>query len=147
VVATIRVSTVGGVLAPGDEVLEVVPSADTLVVEARVPPSEIAFVRVGQNASVKFDAYDSSIYGRPGGASATSARYDHRARRRRVRFRTTRPPDRRHFAAAAPARRAIALPARHDRHGGDRHRPLERVIPLPDEASETFDELELDGER
>lgn len=63
VVVNIRVSTVGGVLRPGDEVLQVVPSADILVVEARVPPSEIAFVRVGQAASIKFDAYDSSIYG------------------------------------------------------------------------------------
>lgn len=63
VVVNIQVTTIGGVLGPGDEVLQVVPSADTLIVEARVPPSEIAFVRVGQDAAVKFDAYDSSIYG------------------------------------------------------------------------------------
>lgn len=63
VVVNIRVTTIGGVLRPGDEVLQVVPSADTLIVEAKVSPSEIAFVRVGQPASIKFDAYDSSIYG------------------------------------------------------------------------------------
>jgi membrane fusion protein, adhesin transport system len=63
VVVNIRVTTIGGVLGPGDEVLQVVPSADTLIVEARVAPSEIAFVRVGQPAAIKFDAYDSSIYG------------------------------------------------------------------------------------
>jgi adhesin transport system membrane fusion protein len=57
------VTTVGGVLQPGAEVLQVVPSEDKLIVEARIPPADIAFVRVGQEASIKFDAYDSSIYG------------------------------------------------------------------------------------
>jgi len=63
VVVNLRVSTIGGVLRPGDEVLQVVPTADTLVVEARIPPSEIAFVKVGQQAAIKFDAYESQIYG------------------------------------------------------------------------------------
>lgn len=63
VVVNIRVTTIGGVLRPGDEVLQVVPSADNLIVEAKVSPADIAFIRVGQPASVKFDAYDSSIYG------------------------------------------------------------------------------------
>jgi adhesin transport system membrane fusion protein len=63
VVVNIHVTTIGGVLRPGDEVLQVVPSADKLIVEARVSPGDIAFIRVGQPASVKFDAYDSSIYG------------------------------------------------------------------------------------
>ena len=63
VVVNMKVSTVGGVIRPGDEVLQVVPSADRMIVEAKLLPSEIAFIRVGQNASVKFDAYDSSIYG------------------------------------------------------------------------------------
>jgi len=67
VVVNIRVSTIGGVLGPGDEVLQVVPTADTLVVEARVPPADIAFVRVGQTAAIKFDAYESSIYGAANG--------------------------------------------------------------------------------
>ena len=63
VVVNIRMTTIGGVLRPGDEVLQVVPSADALIVEAHVSPTDIAFVRVGQRASIKFDAYDSSIYG------------------------------------------------------------------------------------
>jgi len=63
VVVNIRRTTLGGVLQPGDEVLQIVPSADELIVEARVSPSEIAFIRTGQPASIKFDAYDSSIYG------------------------------------------------------------------------------------
>nr|WP_314443614.1 HlyD family efflux transporter periplasmic adaptor subunit [uncultured Sphingomonas sp.] len=63
IIVAIKYNTVGGVLRAGDEVLQLVPSGDKLVVEARVSPSDIAFIRRGQNAAVKFDAYDSSIYG------------------------------------------------------------------------------------
>lgn len=63
VIVAVRFNTVGGVLRAGDEVLQMVPSGDKLVVEARVSPSDIAFIRQGQNAAVKFDAYDSTIYG------------------------------------------------------------------------------------
>jgi adhesin transport system membrane fusion protein len=54
---------VGGVLRPGDEVMTIVPTGDELILEVKMPPKEIAYIRVGQSASVKFDAYDSSIYG------------------------------------------------------------------------------------
>lgn len=63
IVKNVRLTTVGGVLRPGDEVLQIVPTGEELIVEARVAPSDIAFVRVGQSAGVKFDAYDSGIYG------------------------------------------------------------------------------------
>ncbi|HKX79748.1 MAG TPA: HlyD family efflux transporter periplasmic adaptor subunit [Novosphingobium sp.] len=63
IVKNVRLTTVGGVLRPGDEVLSIVPTGDELIVEAKMPPREIAYVRVGQPASVKFDAYDSAIYG------------------------------------------------------------------------------------
>lgn len=63
VVANIAVTTIGGVLAPGDEILQIVPSGDELIVEAKVSPADIAFIRVGQDAAIKFDAYDSGIYG------------------------------------------------------------------------------------
>ena len=63
IVKNIRLTTIGGVLRPGDEVLSIVPTGDKLIVEAKVSPSDIAYVRKGQTASVKFDAYDSSIYG------------------------------------------------------------------------------------
>ncbi len=63
IVVNVRFTTLGGVIRPGDEVLQIVPTADELIVEARVSPADIAFVLVGQEASVKFDAYDSSIYG------------------------------------------------------------------------------------
>lgn len=63
IVVNVAFTTIGAVLQPGDEVLQIVPTRDTLIVEARVPPADIAFVRAGQEAKVNFDAYDSSIYG------------------------------------------------------------------------------------
>lgn len=62
-VKNVRFTTPGGVLRAGDELLQIVPTGDELIVEAKVAPSDIAHVRLGQSASVKFDAYDSSIYG------------------------------------------------------------------------------------
>lgn len=63
IVKNIRLTTIGGVLRPGDEVLSIVPTGDKLIVEAKMSPSDIAYVREGQSAAVKFDAYDSSIFG------------------------------------------------------------------------------------
>jgi adhesin transport system membrane fusion protein len=56
-------NTVGGVVQPGKDIVEIVPLDDTLVLEARVQPKDIAFIRPGQSALVKFSAYDFSIYG------------------------------------------------------------------------------------
>jgi adhesin transport system membrane fusion protein len=63
IVKNVRLTTVGGVLRPGDEAMQIVPTGAALLVEAKVPPADIAFVRLGQPASVRFDAYDSAIYG------------------------------------------------------------------------------------
>ena len=63
IVKNVRLTTIGGVLRPGDEVLQIVPTGENLIVEAKIVPADIAFIRVGQSASIKFDAYDSSIYG------------------------------------------------------------------------------------
>jgi adhesin transport system membrane fusion protein len=59
----VLVSTVGGVIQPGEDLVEIVPLEDTLLVEARVRPADIAFLRPGQPAVVKVTAYDFSIYG------------------------------------------------------------------------------------
>jgi adhesin transport system membrane fusion protein len=56
-------NTVGGVLQPGKDILEIVPLDDALVLEAKVQPKDIAFIHPGQAATVKFTAYDFSIYG------------------------------------------------------------------------------------
>ncbi|WP_397590859.1 HlyD family efflux transporter periplasmic adaptor subunit [Sphingorhabdus sp.] len=63
IVKNVRLTTIGGVLRPSDEVLQIVPTGEELIVEAKVSPADIAFVRIGQSASVKFDAYDPSVYG------------------------------------------------------------------------------------
>ena len=63
IVKNVRFTTIGGVLRASDEALQIVPTGDELIVEAKVAPVDIAYVRIGQTASVKFDAYDSSIFG------------------------------------------------------------------------------------
>jgi len=57
------VNTVSGVVRPGMDILEIVPTEDTLLVEAKIKPSDVAFLRLGLDAMVKFTAYDFSIYG------------------------------------------------------------------------------------
>lgn len=63
IVKTININTVGGVIQPGMNVMEIVPVEDKLLVEARVRPSDVGFLKVGQPAMVKISAYDFSIYG------------------------------------------------------------------------------------
>lgn len=58
-----KVTTVGGVIQPGMDVMEIVPIEDNLLIEAKIRPSDIAFIHPGQDARVKFSAYDFSIYG------------------------------------------------------------------------------------
>lgn len=62
-VKQLRVNTVGGVVQPGKDLIELVPSDDALLLEARVLPRDIAFLRPGQKAMVKFTAYDFATYG------------------------------------------------------------------------------------
>jgi len=62
-VKRLLVTTVGGVVQAGSEIVEIVPLEDTLVLEARIQPKDIAFLRPGQEAMVRFTAYDFSIYG------------------------------------------------------------------------------------
>lgn len=62
-VKRLLVNTVGGVVQPGKEVLEIVPLDDALVLEVQITPRDIAFLHPGQEAVVKFTAYDYAIYG------------------------------------------------------------------------------------
>ena len=62
-VKRLLVNTVGGVVQPGKDMIEIVPLEDALLLEARIQPRDIAFLRPGQAAIVKFTAYDFSIYG------------------------------------------------------------------------------------
>jgi len=63
VVNRILLSTVGGVAGPGETVMELVPDENRLIINARIKPSDIAFIRPGQQARVRVSAYDSSIFG------------------------------------------------------------------------------------
>jgi adhesin transport system membrane fusion protein len=62
-VKRLLINTVGGVVPSGKEVIEIVPSDDTLLLEARVSPKDIGFLRPKQKATVRFSAYDFAIYG------------------------------------------------------------------------------------
>ncbi len=62
-VKRLLVNTVGGVVQPGKDMIEIVPLEDALLLEAKVQPRDIAFLRPGQPVMVKFTAYDFSIYG------------------------------------------------------------------------------------
>jgi len=62
-VKNIRINTNGGVIQPGQDILELVPLDDRLLVEVKIRPSEVAFLRQGLPALVKLSAYDSQIYG------------------------------------------------------------------------------------
>ncbi|AZF13649.1 MULTISPECIES: HlyD family type I secretion periplasmic adaptor subunit [unclassified Pseudomonas] len=63
IVKQLLVNTVGGVIQPGSDMVEIVPLNDTLLVEAKIRPQDIAFLHPGQEAVVKFTAYDYTIYG------------------------------------------------------------------------------------
>ena len=63
IVKSIRLTTVGGVIRPGEDVLEIVPLEDDLLIEAKVAPQDIGFLKVGLDVSVKIEAYDYTIYG------------------------------------------------------------------------------------
>ncbi|UCJ16444.1 HlyD family type I secretion periplasmic adaptor subunit [Pseudomonas sp. MM211] len=63
IVKQLLVNTIGGVIQPGSDMVEIVPIDDTLLVEARIRPQDIAFLHPGQEAVVKFTAYDYTIYG------------------------------------------------------------------------------------
>jgi adhesin transport system membrane fusion protein len=62
-VKQILISTIGGIIQPGMDLIEIVPTNDTLLVEAKIRPADIAFIHPGQPAVVKLTAYDFSIYG------------------------------------------------------------------------------------
>lgn len=63
VVKSLAVTTVGGVVGPGEVLMEILPIDDTLIIEVEISPTEIAFVSVGQRATIKMDAYDYTIFG------------------------------------------------------------------------------------
>jgi adhesin transport system membrane fusion protein len=63
IVKNVRVTTLGGVIKPSEEVMQIVPIEDNLVIEAKVKPSDVAFLKLGLKTNVKIDAYDYTVYG------------------------------------------------------------------------------------
>ncbi len=63
VVKNVRITTLGGVLKPSEELMQIVPVEDALLIEVKAKPTDIAFIKPGLPANVKIDAYDYSIYG------------------------------------------------------------------------------------
>jgi adhesin transport system membrane fusion protein len=63
IVQKLYIHTIGGIIKPGEDILEIVPSDQALLVEVKIKPSDIAFIYFTQKAIVKFSAYDFSIYG------------------------------------------------------------------------------------
>jgi adhesin transport system membrane fusion protein len=62
-IKNVRVNTIGGVIQPGEHILEIVPLEDQLLVEGKIRPKDVAFLRPGLPATVKITAYDYAIYG------------------------------------------------------------------------------------
>ena len=63
VINSIKVTTIGGVVRAGETLIDILPSGDNLIVEAKIPPADMAFIALGQDTSIKLDAYDSAIFG------------------------------------------------------------------------------------
>ncbi|MEE4618608.1 HlyD family type I secretion periplasmic adaptor subunit [Pseudomonas alliivorans] len=63
IVKTLKVNTIGGVVQPGSDLMEIVPLEENLLIEAKVRPQDVAFLHPGQKAMVKFSAYDYTLYG------------------------------------------------------------------------------------
>ena len=63
IINQILINTVGGVIQPGMDLIEIVPLDDTLLIEAKINPADIAFLHPGQTAMVTFSAYDFTLYG------------------------------------------------------------------------------------
>jgi adhesin transport system membrane fusion protein len=63
IVNDVQITTIGGFVSPGEQLMQIVPVGEKLLIEARIKPSDIAFIKIGDPATVKVTAYDFSIYG------------------------------------------------------------------------------------
>ncbi|MFV1873691.1 MAG: HlyD family efflux transporter periplasmic adaptor subunit, partial [Oleiphilus sp.] len=63
IVKQLHANTIGGVVSPGNKILEVVPLGDHLLVEVQIKPADIASIGIGQLTRLKFSAYDFAIHG------------------------------------------------------------------------------------
>jgi len=68
IVNDVQITTIGGFVNAGEKIMQIVPVGDRLFVEARIKPSDIAFIKIGDPANVKVTAYDFSVFGGMAGA-------------------------------------------------------------------------------
>ncbi len=64
IVKLVRINTVGGVLKPGDELMQISPVDDELLVEIKINPADVGLLKTGLPVSLRFDAFDASLYGK-----------------------------------------------------------------------------------
>ena len=112
IVKNVRVTTVGGVLRAGEELMEIVPIGDDLIVEAKVSPADIAQVRSGLEATIRFDPYDYTLYGAVMGEVALRERGHAEGR-----------DERRRGDLLPRPRIARGVPGGHDQRTRSRHPP------------------------
>lgn len=63
IVKNVRITTLGGVIKPSEEVMQIVPIEDNMLVEVKISPADIGFLRLGMETNIKIDAYDYTVYG------------------------------------------------------------------------------------
>lgn len=63
IVQRLYINTIGGVISPGNKIIDIVPQDDALLVELRISPADIGYINVGQFARLKFSAYDFAVHG------------------------------------------------------------------------------------
>ena len=63
IVKNVRITTLGGVIKPSEEVMQIVPVEDNMLIEAKIKPSDVGFLKLGMPANIKIDAYDYTVYG------------------------------------------------------------------------------------
>ncbi len=125
VVNDVQVTTIGGFVQAGEKVMEVVPMGDKLLVETRVKPSDIAFIKVGDKALVKVTAYDFSTYGGlDGKVVQVSADSIYDEVERQAYFIVIVETNKAYLDGGRPP---LADHARHDDRHADHHRPQERA--------------------
>jgi len=59
----VRITTLGGVIKPGEEAMEIVPVEDHMLIEVKIKSVDVGFLKIGMPANIKVDAYDYTIYG------------------------------------------------------------------------------------
>jgi len=138
VVKSLQVHTIGAVVRPGEPIMEIVPSGENLVIEAKLAPRDVGFVKVGQDATVKISTYDFARYGGLAAKVVLVSADSHRAEDGQTYFRVIAQTDR-DYLGANPGEQPITpgMEATVDIHTGTKpvlFYLLKPILKLKDEA-------------